>query len=427
MDLKALLLTHGVIAVTCFSTFVAARQLAPEESASSPFASSSSLSLCSRALATTLWGAALAFYSLMPDARPARKTVASLMYMTIFAPLAPLFGTFETLEHLFITLRLRQILSRCDNPERGPDTMSMSTKLRRVINLNLFILFGINQPRAFLKSTKIVANTHIVLGMSDLTMLPETHIDTDDSLVCERNIANALNLGNKTAENSCLMELNPAGKLALMDSRILPSYNQLRFLDGSTIINVQVIGYVTSIVYRTNHHLPVSPIEAIGFACSMVVIVHSVLNGLGGISKYPLLIYLNPTQQQEMLDQCKSIRWSNADQVICRNEAMVGTVVVGSVVVAFTILIEWHVLRISWLDAMGPVLFLLSLITQLFSVIILLKYLDPKLWGYLLRLGCVIISFGGTVVSIVATIVNWQANKFDSRTPFVIHNLPFLG
>jgi hypothetical protein len=65
MDLKALLLTHGVIAVTCFSTFVAARQLAPEESPSSPSASSSSSFLCSRVLATTLWGAALAFYSLM--------------------------------------------------------------------------------------------------------------------------------------------------------------------------------------------------------------------------------------------------------------------------------------------------------------------------------------------------------------------------
>jgi hypothetical protein len=85
------------------------------------------------------------------------------------------------------------------------------------------------------------------------------------------------------------------------------------------------------------------------------------------------------------------------------------------------------VLRISWLDAIGPILFFLSFITQLFSVIILSKYLHPSIWGYLLRLGCVMISFGGIVVSIVATILNWQANKFDSRTPSVIHNLPFLG
>jgi len=37
------------------------------------------------------------------------------------------------------------------------------------------------------------------------------------------------------------------------------------------------------------------------------------------------------------------------------------------------------------------------------------------------------ISFGGIVTSIVATILNWQTNKFDIRTPSVIHKSPFLG
>ncbi len=101
--------------------------------------------------------------------------------------------------------------------------------------------------------------------------------------------------------------------------------------------------------------------------------------------------------------------------------------VVGSVVVAFTILVEWHVLKISWLDAIGPILFLLSLITQLFLIIIVLKYSDRLIWGILLLCGSSMISFGGIVVSIVATVGNWQTNKFDSRTPPVIFNLPFLG
>jgi hypothetical protein len=101
--------------------------------------------------------------------------------------------------------------------------------------------------------------------------------------------------------------------------------------------------------------------------------------------------------------------------------------VVGSVVVAFTILVEWQVLRISRLDAIGPILFLLSLIIQLFSHIIFSKYLDVATCRGLLMIGTGLISCGGIVVSIVATIVNWQTNKFDSRTPSVIHNLPFLG
>jgi hypothetical protein len=131
----------------------------------------------------------------------------------------------------------------------------MSTKLRRVIGDILAIFFGINQPRAFLKSTRIVANTEIVLGMSHLSSFPDTH--TDYSQVNEDDMADALTLGYKTAENSLLMTLNEAGKLALLESSILPNYKQLRFLDGRSgigklIIGVQAIGYVTSIVYRAN-------------------------------------------------------------------------------------------------------------------------------------------------------------------------------
>ncbi|CAK9217263.1 unnamed protein product, partial [Sphagnum troendelagicum] len=221
------------------------------------------------------------------------------------------------------------------------------------------------------------------------------------------------------------MELNESGKLALLESSILPNYNQLRFLDGrngiaTLIIGVQAIGYVTSIVYRAIHYLPVSPIEVIGFAFSMLVIVHSLVHSVGVICQNPLVIYLNPTQERQMLDKCKSIRWSNADQVI-----FINATIMGLVVVAFTILVEWHVLRISWLDAIGPILFLLSLITQLFSVI-LTRYSVLRRWTDLLFGGTMIIIFGGIVVSIVSTTGNWQTNKFDSRTPSVIHNIPFL-
>ncbi len=441
MDLKALLLTQGVILATCLSSFVAPRQLAPEPSASSPSSSSSSSSLCSRALATTLWGAGFAFFSLMADAWPASEAATSfiddrsllerLMYLLLFAPVAPLFGIFQILKNLFTTLRFRQILRSSTIPELATDATSMSNKLRRVINDILVILFGINQPRGFLKSTRIIANTYIVLGMSDSTKLPATHT-VDPIPLDQDNMADALTLRHKTLENSWLMELNQAGKLALLESSILPNYQQLRFVDGTSgiatlIISVQAIGYVTSIVYRAIHHLPVSPIEAIGFALSMLVMFHSLVHSVGVICQNLLVIYLSPAQEEEMFDKCKSTPWSIVDDVNCANAAMVGMVGMGSVVVAFTILVEWHVLKISSLDAIGPILFLLSLITQSFSTIIFIKYLDREsaIWRIFLFPGCLLISFGGIVV---ATILNWQqTNKFDSRTPSVIHNLPFLG
>jgi len=428
---------------TCLSTFVAARQLAPEPSASSPSASSSSSPSCSRALATTLWGAAFAFFSLMADAWPASKAATSfwsgghslsnrLVAFFMLGPVAPLFGIGEILRRMFNTFRFRQILRNSTNPELGPDTMSMSNKLRRVIDDILVILFGINQLPGFLKRTRIVASTYIVLGIRPSTTLPATHMDTESSPVKEDNMADALTLGHKTAENSFLMVLNEAGKLALLESSILPNYKQLRFVDGRSgiatlIIGVQAIGYVTSIVYRAIHHLPVSPIEVIGFAFSMLVMVHSVVHSVGAICQNPLVIYLNPTQEQEMFDKCQSTRWSIVDDVFCTNAKMLGMVVVGSVVVAFTILVEWHLLRISWLNAIGPILFWLSLITHSFLILIYSKYWVTDTWKFRLWFGGVMISFGGIVVSIVATILNWQTNKFDIRTPSVIHNLPFLG
>jgi hypothetical protein len=345
MDFKALLLIQGVIVSTSLSTFVAARQLAPEPSASSPSASSSSSSssLCSRALATTLWGAAFAFFSLTADAWPASKAAASLSggslrhWLTALlacGPVAPLVGLSQIFQKKFITLRFRQILRSSTNPELAADATSLSNKIGWVIYDILVILFGppyrflgeslfhkwkiqsINQRQAFLKRTRIVANTYIVLGMSDSTTLPSTHLFYPHGSPVEEDIvADALTLGHKTVENSCLRELNDAGKLALLENSIFPNYKQLWFLDGRSgiatlILAVQAIGYVTSIVYRAIyraiHQLPVSPIEAIGFAYSLLVIVHSVVHSVAVICQNPLVIYLNPSQQQEMFDKCQS-------------------------------------------------------------------------------------------------------------------------
>ncbi|CAK9256138.1 unnamed protein product [Sphagnum jensenii] len=468
MDLKSLLLTQGVIVATCLSTFVGAPELAPEPAASSPSPSSSSPSLCSRPLLTTLWGAAFAFFSLTADAWPAAKAGASvfgdasssrrLLNFLLFAPVAPWHGIFLVLGQMFKTIRFRQILSpRFTHPELASDAMSC-IKLWRVMNKILFKLLGINQARGILKNIRIVANTYIVLGMNDSNTLPDTHIDTENSPVREDNMADALTLGQKTAGNSCLMVLNDAGKLALLECSVLPNYKQLRFVDGRSgiatlIIAFQAIGYVASIVCRAILHLPVSPIETIGLAFSMVVIVHSVVHSVGAICENPLVMYLNPEQQQEILDECQATRWNDVDDEICRKEAIVVMVVVGSLVVAFTIVVGWPVLTHSSLgcsmfrkacrkiqsenwrrenftwDVLGLSLFLLSLCFQLYIHVIFAEYyISPwtvleeiTMFSFLIPL----LTFLGIGICIVTSILNWH--QCDSRTHSLIHVVPFLG
>jgi hypothetical protein len=166
---------------------------------------------------------------------------------------------------MFLTLRFRQILRSSANPELRPDAM-----LIRVVVDILVVLFGINQPPGFLKKTRIIATARIVLGFSESTKLQLSYVYTRDSRVKEDNMADALTLGHMSAETSCLIELNEAGKLALLGSSILRNYKKLRFLEGRSgiatlIICVQAAGYVTSIVYRAIHDLPVSPTEGLGF------------------------------------------------------------------------------------------------------------------------------------------------------------------
>jgi hypothetical protein len=88
-------------------------------------------------------------------------------------------------------------------------------------------------------------------------------------------------------------------------------------VDITFIIGVRTIGYITSIVHQAINHLSVSPIEFLGFFFSMLVILHSIVHSVGAICQNPLVKYLNPTQETEILDKYNSTRWFNNDSITC--------------------------------------------------------------------------------------------------------------
>jgi hypothetical protein len=438
--LKAVLLTKGVIVATFLSSFVAARQLAAEQSVSSLSTPTSSSLLCSRGLAITLWGAAFAFFSLMDDAWLAYKesllltgedSLVICLNFLLRAPVLPFVGIGAIIDRMSTTLRFRQILKSSTGPERGSDITSMSNKLRRFTDEMLVLYFGIHQPRGFLKRTKLVGNTFIALIMSDSTKLPPTHIDEDLDVVMQDNIAYALIFEDKLTENSCFVVLSRAGKLALLESSVLPNDKELEFLDSRSaiatiIIGIQATGYLSSVFYRTVSHLPVSPIETIGFFFSMLVSVRSFFHDVGVIHANPLVIYLNPRQEEEMLEKWQINGWSEADYKLCLNVTTLVMGMMATMLMAFTVFVEWPVLKIGWLNAIGPILFSLSLVTQFLTIIIRARtYSENITFLISVTLGW-IMTFGGIVLSIV-TLLNWQIDKFDIKTPFVIHILPFIG
>ncbi len=93
---------------------------------------------------------------------------------------------------------------------------------------------------------------------------------------------------------------------------------------------------------------------------------------------------------------------------------------------------------------MGPVFFLLALILQVVSMILILRQASSTILSlhgsswicdlcfffgamFGISLSSILLSLGGMVVVVVATIMHWQNNNFDICTPSLVHNLPFLG
>jgi len=318
------------------------------------------------------------------------------------APMAPMCAISTISRNLFTTLRFRQIQRRSTNPELGPD---------------------------FLQRTRIVANTYVGLGLRPSTMLPPAAYVIWCDRVKKNKVFDALTFGQKTDENSCLIELTEEGKLALLESSILPNYKQLRFLDSRSsiatfIISVQAIGYVISIVVRTSLHLAVTPIEVIASAYSVLVIVHCIVHTVAMLCQNSLVIYLNPEQEQELSEKCASTRWSEVDTANCGWAEFVGVFGVWSMVVAFTILVARHLFTISMLQYSGLLVFLLSLTVQLF---INKRLFSSSKEDEITHESCAIVSLAGILISLVATVVDWKTHNFDSRTPSLIHITPFLG
>lgn len=209
------------------------------------------------------------------------------------------------------------------------------------------------------------------------------------------------------------------------------------------IVAIQAIGYITAAVIRVANGLVLSPIEGIGFAFSILVNFHSITHVVGRVSHHFFLIYLNP-EQEEVLRECNSTQWSNNDIIACWRMALIGITIVGSAVVASTLVVEWQVLREGGLNAMGLVFFLLALILQVVSMIVILRQASSTILNlngfywicdlclffcamFGISLSSILLSLGGMVVVVVATIMHWQHNNFDIRTPSMVHNLFFLG
>ncbi len=315
-------------------------------------------------------------------------------------------------------------------------------------------------------AAKIISGCHVVLGTSK-EKLPATHVNDDPLLQISSAIPDALILGGRSKlqpQNSSsymVQVLNSAGKQALLRSNILTDYNnQLRFLQGRSggiviaITAIQGAGYILSVVYRAANALPVSPVEGLGFALSIAILVHATLHTVVVTSHHPLVLYLSPEEEEKLLmvicsedststsTQCRSESYADHQSRTLYQKMALAVILMVGFVVAFTILVQLKLLRSSSsssssssfnsLNATGPILFIIALLGQTTGAFALWSDIPCLQDLAFVEIICAIFSVIAMFVAVVATALNWHSSHFDmpatTTSSLGAHTLlPFVG
>jgi hypothetical protein len=131
-----------------------------------------------------------------------------------------------------------------------------------------------------------------------------------------RDEEDALVLGHN---DHYMVQLNYKGKEALLRSGVLirrsESLRLLRRKDRSMVMalaGVQAFGYIVSVIIRSTIGCNMYPIEFAGFQGSVLVVVYAAHDFVAMSCHRPLLLYLSPGYEQDMVSQlCNITHWSD--------------------------------------------------------------------------------------------------------------------
>lgn len=159
---------------------------------------------------------------------------------------------------------------------------------------------------------KIIAGTNVYVNLSSNVYEEVHYYNAFEDGVMERDLSEALVIGIEVKDsNQYNVNLSNRGELALLRANVLPPYDQLKFLRGSTnlgmtIAGAQAIGYIYGVVVRCGQGLRVSPIEAITCVLNIVVLMKVILHNFVSVGQRALLLYLLPEQEAKFIEECKN-------------------------------------------------------------------------------------------------------------------------
>jgi hypothetical protein len=277
---------------------------------------------------------------------------------------------------------------------------------------------------------KIVHGCQVVITLPTVISIRENFIKSDMPSLSE---AVVIGRGPEQARETTNVCLHERGIEVLLQMGILPPYDELRVLQGSsgmaTIISaVQSVGYIYGVVVRTVQGLPVSPIEVVALTLSIQILIKALLHNFVSTCNRPLHVYFTHNQAQAFADQCKNYTLHEDPESRAVGPFVVIGVLVSGVVIYY-IIHMWHTTRkIMVVPIMLTLVGLyLQLIGGWLSFVTKMEGVSKHVvvWSILMS---GMVNATSYIFALVVTIKYWKADRLDAKTSSMLaHIFPYIG
>ena len=101
-------------------------------------------------------------------------------------------------------------------------------------------------------------------------------------------------------------ELYYKGNVVLELAKVLPDFEQLKFVRGKSsvamvVIAMQAVGYIYAVIYRSVVGLRVAPLEVVGLVLNVVLLIKGIIFSMCNPCHRPLVMYVNKKQEEKLI------------------------------------------------------------------------------------------------------------------------------
>lgn len=274
---------------------------------------------------------------------------------------------------------------------------------------------------------KIVCGCEVVITVPTTISIPDSFIESTLPRLVE---AVVIGRGQGESRETRNIRLGYKGKEVLLQMDVLPPYDQLKVLQGSsglatTISAMQSMGYIYGVVVRTMQGLPVSPIEVVALMLSILILIKALLHNIVNTCYRPFRIYLTDVEAQTFVVKCEKYTAHEVPRSHVVGPSVVMVLLVSSVVIYYII----HMLQTTRTIVVVPILLaLVGFYLQLISIWALTMNNPNQCVVQWIAQMTAMVQFASYILALAATIKFWKVDRLNAKTSSMLAQIfPYIG